>query len=408
MAVFNCRSVTALVALFFWAAAGSSTAYADWAACRNKPTRSCVIEEALGGDSGPLTGKDRLDVLIEASDAANPLEYATAADIKEAQRLAKELSGDRYRNIAIHGFVAANQVQEAFNLIASSSDMAVRGRAFTYLTRALVKAGQQDRLPALLIQIEGTQPPIDPEPVVVEFVKAMIDAGKIDEAIPEIIDFQRASHTQSGVSAADMLIAVAQAYAKRGDTKRADQLFDEARAAIQTGLQKPPPTNWLHKNDPITLRYQEIALSALRGDSAAVKTALQQLPPDSSTPEDHMVTWTRMQGQARVILALTQKKQFELAIEIAKSMTDSFYRNGELGFIAAQYARDGRFDDARAMLSSFRDETKPKIGAPAVGVLAVALAKAGDISSALQTTDQIGVPTTRRATLFRIAQTLPP
>jgi hypothetical protein len=36
-----------------------------------------------------------------------------------------------------------------------------------------------------------------------------------------------------------MLILVAQAYAKRGDTKRADEFFDKAQATLQAGLQKP-------------------------------------------------------------------------------------------------------------------------------------------------------------------------
>ena len=323
MAIINCRSVTALAVLFFWATVGSSMADADWAACQSKPTRSCVIEEALRGDSGPLTGKDRLDVLIEAG-APNHLEYATAADIKEAQRLAKEPSGTRYLYLAIRGLVAANQVQEAFNLVVSSSDASMRTLAFVDLTRALVKAGQHDRFLALFAQTVAMTPPIDPNHTVAEFVRALADTGKIEEAVATISDVQRDSHGLSDISAADMLMAVAKAYAKRGDTKRANQFFDKARAAIQTGLQKPPAGGF-HQYDPITLRFLGISLSALRGDTAAVKTALQQLPPDSSTPADRVPAVLRMQGQTQVVLALLQKKQFELAIEVAKSITNSSF-----------------------------------------------------------------------------------
>jgi tetratricopeptide (TPR) repeat protein len=407
MAIINCRSVTALAVLFFSAAVGSAVAYADWAACQGKPTRSCVIEEALRGDSGPLTGKERLDVLIGAG-APNHLEYATATDIKEGQRLAKEPSGTRYLYLAIRGLVAANQVQEAFNLVVSSSDASVRNLAFADLARALVKAGQHDKFLALFAQIVAMTPPIDPNHAIVEFVKALADAGKIEEAVATISDVQRNSHSLSDISAADMLMAVAQAYAKRGDTKRADQFFDKAGAAIQTGLQKPP-AGGLQQYDPITLRFRGISLSALRGDTAAVKTALQQLPPDSSTPADRVPAVTRMQGQIQLVLALLQKKQFELAIEVAKSITYSSQdRDRALAFVALQYATDGRIDDTRAMISSLGDETKPKIWAPVRAALAVALAKARNISSALQAAEQIGDPASRRAALFLIAQTLSP
>src|SRR5215471_21061128 len=66
----------------------TATAHADWAACQRKPTRACLLEEALRGDGAPLAGKDRLDVLIFAGAVIHP-EYLTAADIDEALRLAK-------------------------------------------------------------------------------------------------------------------------------------------------------------------------------------------------------------------------------------------------------------------------------------------------------------------------------
>jgi len=163
----------------------------------------------------------------------------------------------------------------------------------------------------------------------------------------------------------------------------------------------------LQQYDPITLRFRGISLSAPRGDTAAVKTALQQLPPDSSTDRVHAVT--RMQGLMQLVLSLLQKKQFELAIDVAKSITYSSQdRDRALAFVALQYATDGRIDDARAMISSLGDETNSKIWAPVRAALAVALAKARNISSALQATEQLGDPTSRRAALFLIAQTLPP
>src|SRR5262245_21514111 len=83
----------------------ASTADGDWAACQRKPTRACLLEEALSRDGAPLAGKDRLDVLMLGGAILHP-EYATAADIDEAVRLAKAPGGLNYANLAIQGLVA--------------------------------------------------------------------------------------------------------------------------------------------------------------------------------------------------------------------------------------------------------------------------------------------------------------
>jgi hypothetical protein len=155
-----------------------------------------------------------------------------------------------------------------------------------------------------------------------------------------------------------------------------------------------------------------ISLSALRGDTAGVKTALQQLPsgPRALPPPgpDRVAEAFRMQGQRRVSQALAQKKQYELALEVARSITFStFDRDQAVAFVASSYAADGRIDDARAVLSSLGDETKPKTWTNVVGGLAVALAKAGNVALALQTAEQIGDPLGRRGAVFAIGQTLP-
>jgi hypothetical protein len=137
---------------------------------------------------------------------------------------------------------------------------------------------------------------------------------------------------------------------------------------------------------------------------------LQQLPPPTDVPAaDRVGAEFRMLGYRRVAMALLQVKQFPLALEVAKSMPGSAVdRDGPLAAIALANAANGRIDDARALLSSFGDKTDPKIRASVVGGLAAALAKAGDVPSALQTAARIGDPTSRKATLFAIAQTLPP
>jgi tetratricopeptide (TPR) repeat protein len=393
-----------LTAVFCWAALGS-LARADWAACQSKPTRSCILEEALRGESGPLGGKERLDVLLQAN-VLNHLEYATTADIKEAQRLAKDPSGSPYLALAIRSLVAADQWQDAFDLVASSKPE-IRSVTFGALTRALVKAGHQDRIMVLLTRMT---PPVDPGYVMAQWAGALVEAGKIDDAVALIGEAQ--GHI-ADLSTAEMLTAVAQAYAKRGDTKLAGQFFDKAQATLQAGLQKPAATGQydVRQYDPISLRFHLISLLALRGDTAAVKTALQQLAPPANGPAvDRAAEAFRMAGYRRVVLALLQDKQFSLALEVAKSMPGSaaYDRDSALASIALAYAANGRIDDARALLSSLGDKTNAKIRTSVVGGLAVALAKAGNVPSALQTAAQIGDLTSRKATLFAIAQTLPP
>jgi tetratricopeptide (TPR) repeat protein len=391
-------------AIICWAALGS-LARADWATCQNKPTRSCLLEEALRGESGPLAGKERLDVLLQAN-VLNHLEYATAADIKEAQRLAKEPSGSRYLYLAIRSLAAANQWQDAFDLVLSSGTgvPGMRDFAFAELTRALVKAGHQDRVLVFAKQVTSP-PPLSPHYMFAQYVRALVEAGKIDDALAVIGEVQGKIEESDG---ADMLTAVAQAYAKRGDKKLADQFFDKAQATLETGLQKPVTNDPVRQYDPISLRFALISLWALRGDTAAVKRALQQ-PPTTDGPANRAAQEFRMQGYRRVVASLLQRKQFPLGLEVAKSMPGSaFDRDRTLGDIALANAVDGRIDDARALLSSFGDKTDPRIRASVIAGLAAALAKAGDVRSALQTAAQIGDSTARRATLFAIAQTLPP
>ncbi len=87
MVIVKRGGLLALAAATCWIGWGS-TVQADWVGCQKKPTRGCLLEEAFRGDSGPLTGKDRLDVMLQGGALAHP-EYLAAADIAEAQRLAQ-------------------------------------------------------------------------------------------------------------------------------------------------------------------------------------------------------------------------------------------------------------------------------------------------------------------------------
>ena len=87
MIAVSCRRMAVFSAVVCLAGLGSS-AHADWTACQSKPSRACLLQEALGSGGAPLAGKDRLDVLIQGNATSQP-GFVTAADIDEALRQAK-------------------------------------------------------------------------------------------------------------------------------------------------------------------------------------------------------------------------------------------------------------------------------------------------------------------------------
>ena len=378
--------------LCFWAA-WSPTAHADWAACQNKPTRACLLEEAMRGDNGPLVGKDRLDVLV-LTDVLNHPEYATAEDIDEAARRAKTSSLSRYYYLylAIKGLVAANRFQEAFDLV-SNVEVGMRSAGFLALTRDLVKAGELDKA---FVFGKQTPPPFNPTGVIPEAVKTLTDMGKIEEALAFIILNPIASRDVS----ADMLAAVGVAYAKRGDYQMATRFYDRAQVTLEEGGLPGAGDGYA-----MEFHFAQISLKALRGDMESVKAALQELLPVSGNQADGL-KFNRFRGSQKLILALLQAKYFEVALDVAKSTPEPF-RELNLMVVARQDAANGRLDEGRAILSSLGNQVDPRIRGPILRSLAVATAQAGNVTSAVALASQTSDAASRRAILFEVAHTLP-
>lgn len=391
------RAALAALALMI----GGTTAQADWTACQSKPTRACVSEEALRGDSGPLPAKERLDVLMQAGVMLHP-EYATPDDLAEALRLAQsahDLSVVNYAMLAIRGLVATNQKQPALELVGSFTG-AMQTIAIGEITRALVKAGDLDTALALPDRI---QPPLDQKSVpgfrnsiAVDSAKTLADNDKIEQALALIAE----QRTLPDYQLAEMQAAVGQAYAKRGDSKAAKDFFDRAENSLESARQAA-----VGPGPQLQLRYPSIRLQALRGDGDALKAALQQAASDTSA-QDQRASYERTMGGRRVINALIETKQFQTALEVAKSLTPVTERDSVLAGIIGALAVDGRTSDARAALALMADgETPARL--VALRSLAMAAAKSGDVASALQIAAQIQVPAARRATLFVIARAMP-
>ena len=401
MIAVKCRRL-ALLAVVFCCADWGSTAHADWIACESKPTRSCLLEEALRGDGAPLAGKDRLDVLIQA-DAINHIEYATAADIEEAQRQAKPTPiALRYGMLAIRGLIAANQKQQAADLVGSFRGP-FQDLAFADLARTLAKAGDVDTAAALLDRMAPTLDPttrIHFEHVrVVESIKALAEAGKIEDAlllmIPLPADFRERE-------VAEMQTAVAQAYARRGDAKTAQRLFDLAAQTVEKARV------YTLGSEAELLQFASLTVSAFRGDAEAVRAGLRQMQSQAGgQAPDRYTSYERSQGYQRLVYSLLQAKQFPLALELAKSAPDSV-RNMALILVSSVNASNGRIDDALSVLALVGDKMDPTMRAGPVRNVAVALVKSGKLAAAVEMAAQVSDPMGRRTILFAIAQTLPP
>jgi hypothetical protein len=150
-------------------------------------------------------------------------------------------------------------------------------------------------------------------------------------------------------------------------------------------------------------RWSLMSLSALRGDPEAVKTALQKLGPQ---PTDSLSARYRTEGRQRLVGALLKARQFELALEVAKTAPDTI-RDQELWLVNFENAQNGRIDDARAVMTLFSEKMHSSFRAAAVRNVAVAMVKAGKLPAAVEIAAQESNPTNRKGILFAMAQALP-
>jgi hypothetical protein len=378
--------------------AGRSPADADWVSCQNKPTRDCLLEEAFRGDSGPLTGKDRLEIMIAGGAVTHP-DWVTAADVAEAERLvqsAREVTGLNlfYAYIAIHGLVAANQKQQAIDLVDSLSGT-LQELSINELVRDLVKAGDLQTALALPNQIQLPGDPNIRVGIIASAVKALAEIDKPDQALTLIAD----QIYLPEAATADMQTAVGQAYAKRGDAKLAQDIFDQAARNVEAARR--------YNALDMRVRFAAIRILALRGQVDAVNAAVQQ-ERSSTDATSSNTDYHRSQGQQLVVRALLEAKLPEAALNLAKSLTPDATKQGALGFVAFWYASNDRLADAREVYSSMNSTQETSWRAQVVRNIAMFSAKAGGVASALRLADEFRNPTNRRGALFAIAHMWPP
>ncbi len=375
--------------------------HADWAACQNKPTRGCLLEEAFRGDSGPLAGKDRLDVLMQGGALIHP-EYVTADDAAEAQRAAQTTRNLNYVFLAIEGLVATNQKQQAIELVASFTG-GMQLLAITRIVRDLIKAGDAETALALA---DRMQPPIATSmrpdvqhSVVISAVRILAEVGKTDLALMLMGDPKQLTD----IEMADMHMVLAQAFASRGAADLAQGALYRAEMSLEAARRYPTG-----RVAELRIRFATIKLLALRGRADAVEAALAQLRSDPAA-SDPGTAYERSQGYRGLVRALLEAKRFEPALSIAKAITPDATRDTVLADIGAMNAMEGRLADARAvlpLLSNGKDAAEES--ARVVRALAIASAQAGDVASALRLAGEIRNPSLRRGTLYGIAQVLPP
>jgi hypothetical protein len=261
----NCIRLAMAAAIVGWISWGS-TARADWASCQSTPTRSCLLDEALRSGDGQLTGKERLDVMALTGYRNHP-EYLAPADIEEAKQqvMGRQASSPalrwQYFSLATTGLVAADRIQEAYDLM-SELDAGWVNSALDEVIRALIKADKLDEIPVF-----GRPVLADPRHVFNTAVKTLADQGNIEQAL-----VLTALHP-TGLPDEDTLTWLGVAYAKRGDGKTAARFYARAQANIE-GKKVYSVTD----DTAIELRFKQIVLQAVRGDIDGVRTALKDCP----------------------------------------------------------------------------------------------------------------------------------
>lgn len=377
-----------------WVAWGS-TARADWASCRNHPTRTCLLDEALHDDQGQLVGKARLDVLVLTSYRNHP-EYLTAPDIEEAKRqltsqpALQPASRWQYFLPAAAGLIATDRVQEALDLIPVLDD-GWRNIALTEVIRALVKADRLDDIPVF-----GRPMLADPRHIFKTAVRTLAEQGKIEQALAfTVLD------PAVGAPDADMLEWLGVAYARRGDHKMASRFYDKAQSFVEQRA-----ASVVQDDTAMELRFDRIVLRALRGDIDGAKAALKELPAVSDKPTN-WVEINRNAGFQKLIALLLQLDNPSAAADIAWS-TPERSRPYNILLVALWDVDHGRLAEIREILSSLGDATDPKIREGLLRGLAIATAKSGDVTTAVAMAEQISDPVRRRAIIFDLAQSLPP
>jgi hypothetical protein len=393
--------VAAFIACWFGL---GSPAWADWATCQSKPTQDCILDEAFRGSSGPVTGKERLDVMIAGGVLAHP-EWANAADIAEAQRLARsttDVSGIYYILLTIHGLVADKQKQQAIDFVGGLPS-ARQTTAITELARELAKAGDAETALALP---DRMQPPLDEKAVVrirydviAATIKALAESGKTDQALMLLADQKYLTEA----TIADLQTAVGQAFAKRGDTKLADGAFDQAGRNLEAARKYN-----VTPSADIQIRFASIRVLALRGKVDAVNAALQDMR-SSAEPgaSDASLSYERTQGYQRVVAALLDAKQPEAALTLANSLTPNATKDIALAAVGSWQASNGHFADARALLASIGNVQETFARSAVLRTLAISTAKEGDVASGLKLVGELRNAQQRQGTLFAIAHVMP-
>ena len=199
----------------------------------------------------------------------------------------------------------------------------------------------------------------------------------------------------TGAQVAWMWMAVGHAYAGRGETSRAQNMFEQAKKILETNDASAPAEE--------IRRWLSIFMSALRGDVEAIRTALAQLGPQ---PTDYNTGIFRTRGYQQLVVSLLKANQLAFAMEVATSAPQPF-RDYMLSRINAEHAANGRIDDARAVMALFSDKMSPQLRRTAVRDVAVAMAKGGQPSVALELVARQTDVASRKAVLFAIAQALP-
>jgi tetratricopeptide (TPR) repeat protein len=354
------------------AAGGDPAADSAWAQCLARPTRACVLGYAaeVSQSIGDVIELGR----IAEAQATSGLMPDAVATIEQALRTSQSIADDRDRDEALVAVVRAQakagKFPEAVDLAGSIKNLYQRASAITSIAVAEGKAGRIDEALQLVQFIENKSDRArairevawDLRSVAVmreedgKIVGALRDAVSIEEEVPRLTFFTGVHHPSEFGPA---LLIIAEAEAQAGKISEALQVAGSIRDK----------------------RDRAITLAAIAGELVHVGRVAEAL----------QIAWVVEDTSERGVVLdrlLEPQSAFHLLTE-ERATTDEPLAKP-----------DGRGEDLRVAMA-FPDAEQQSL---ALGIVAMARAKAGDTDGAAEVNQLIDWPRPRFLALSAIAE----
>ena len=420
-----------------------------WLACREAPTRRCVLDHALEiGRTAPTSlfrAQDLVRIARAQADAGLTREASAAVDLlkaeeaakvpgsvarikaqigklDEAAKIADAISDPAERGLIIGSIaVEAGKIDDALGRVQAISDDTARAfairRAAWGLRMIAAQRGDDDKIAAALHQVQSIPMPSSVPfwhpsivaPALGIIVDAQLRAGKITEAVKAAMAVQSAQGDQAHVFA-----AILRFLARTGRVVEALRIAlavdtDALRgSALGLATERPPFVDMNFDPDPHselgTIRQAKVgpgALAVAKSFSAPARAlALRMLAEAQANADDPAQALETAESiddrdqrvKALLVVARSQTRAGQrgpagvsLGEALRIAQTASFSKDALTESIAIAESEADRIDEARALVEQIQDRTWHS---EALAAIARALARAGRAVEAREAAEQ--------------------